>query len=330
MALKEQLEGTRVTRKGDTSPQVPPPLLKMVAGGKHCASRSTISPTKTCSADLYRRINKRVGYSLKQTHCKGNLVFSRKQASHKLSGTKSGFYGPKRVPRPLFEQHSSGNHRQHHSGCLYKQRRGDEVGPSICPSMENPDLVYQETGNSQSSTHPRPAECDSRQAIHTRPDNSNKIVPSSRGLPSNMLPVAPAPSGPVCHQVQHQTTTVCINGFGPPGLGSRCAQSVLGRSGPICLPTSSHIWQRWTGKAHPSGPAISLLGVFIGLDSAVMLLERGIRDISRVLVLARNSVYSARSVEDAIPHVYKMGGPGSAKTEERAPLNLGLMVPVVQ
>ena len=41
---------------------------------------------------------------------------------------------------------------------------------------------------------------------------------------------------------------------------------------------------------------------------SVMLLERGIRDISRVLVLARNSVYSARSVEDAIPHVYKMEG----------------------
>ena len=40
----------------------------------------------------------------------------------------------------------------------------------------------------------------------------------------------------------------------------------------------------------------------------VMLLECGICDISRVLVLARNSVYSARSVEDAIPHVYKMEG----------------------
>ena len=37
----------------------------------------------------------------------------------------------------------------------------------------------------------------------------------------------------------------------------------------------------------------------------VMLQERWIRDISRVLVLAR---YSARSVEDAIPHVYKMEG----------------------
>ena len=39
-----------------------------------------------------------------------------------------------------------------------------------------------------------------------------------------------------------------------------------------------------------------------------MYLERGIRDISRVLVVARNSVYSAHSVEDAILHVYKIEG----------------------
>ena len=32
-----------------------------------------------------------------------------------------------------------------------------EVGPSVGPSVENPDLVCQETGNSQSLTHPRPA-----------------------------------------------------------------------------------------------------------------------------------------------------------------------------
>ena len=39
-----------------------------------------------------------------------------------------------------------------------------------------------------------------------------------------------------------------------------------------------------------------------------MLLEFGIRDISRVLVLTHDSVYTARSVEDAILHVYKMEG----------------------
>ena len=38
---------------------------------------------------------------------------------------------------------------------------GGKVGPFVCPTVENPDLMHQETGNSQSATHPRPAECDS-------------------------------------------------------------------------------------------------------------------------------------------------------------------------
>ena len=58
-----------------------------------------------------------------------------------------------------------------------------------------------------------------------------------------MPPVAPATSGPVCHQIQQQTTTVCVTGTRPPGMGSGCTQPVLGKSGPICLPTSSHLGQ---------------------------------------------------------------------------------------
>ena len=58
-----------------------------------------------------------------------------------------------------------------------------------------------------------------------------------------MLPVAPAPGGLVWHQVQQQTTTVCVTGSRPPVMGSGCTQSVLAGSGPICLPTSSHLRQ---------------------------------------------------------------------------------------
>ena len=58
-----------------------------------------------------------------------------------------------------------------------------------------------------------------------------------------MLPVAPASSGLVCHQIQQQTPTVCVTGPRPPGLGSGCTHPVLAKSGPICLPSSSHLWQ---------------------------------------------------------------------------------------
>ena len=207
------------------------------------APRSAITPTKTCSADLYRCIKRRVGRSFKRTHCKGNLVPSRKQATYQLSGTKGSLSGPKRVQGPLSEQHSSGSYRQHYSGCLYKQRGGGgEVGPSVCPSLENLDLVYQETGNSQSLTHPRPAESDSRQAIQTTPHHSNRMVPPSRGFPTNMLLVAPGPSGPVYHQVQQPAFS--------PGL---CHQSQIPRPGQwmhsVC---PGKIWTHTPSHQQPS------------------------------------------------------------------------------
>ena len=38
----------------------------------------------------------------------------------------------------------------------------------------------------------------------------DRVVPSPRGVPSHMLRVAPAASGPVCHQVQQQSSTICV------------------------------------------------------------------------------------------------------------------------
>ena len=69
----------------------------------------------------------------------------------------------------------------------YINKGGDEVGLSVCPTVENPVLVYQTVGNPQGTSHPRPAEHDSRQAIQTWPDHSNRVVTSSRSVPSYML-----------------------------------------------------------------------------------------------------------------------------------------------
>ena len=186
MALEKQLEGPRVTGKGDPGPQVPPPSSKVVAGGKQCATRSTITPSKTCSADLYRRIKRRVGRSLGRPYCKGNLVPSRKQVAHKPLRAKSSFSSSKGVSNPGLQQDCVDSYRQHNSGCLYQQRWGDEVGVTVCPTVENPVLVHQTAGNPQGTSHPRPAERDSRQAIQTWPDHSNRVVTSSSSIPSCM------------------------------------------------------------------------------------------------------------------------------------------------
>ena len=65
VASQTQLEGTRITGKGDPNPQVLAPPFTMMAEGRQCPYRPTITPNKTCSANSYRRINRRVGRSLR-------------------------------------------------------------------------------------------------------------------------------------------------------------------------------------------------------------------------------------------------------------------------
>ena len=109
--------------------------------------------------------------------------------------------------------------------------------------MENFDLVYQTSSNSQSPAHSGPAERGSRQAVLIRPDHSNRVVPPSRGFPSYMQQVAPASDRPVCHKVQQQVASVCVTATRSPGHSSGCTQSAMGGSGRVRLPTNSHIGQ---------------------------------------------------------------------------------------
>ena len=103
----------------------------MVAGGKQCATGSTITPSKTCSANIYRCIKRRVGCSLRRAHCKGKLVPSRKQVPHKPPRAESSISSSKRVSNPLLQQDSTDSYRQHNSGSLYQQRGGMKSG-SVC------------------------------------------------------------------------------------------------------------------------------------------------------------------------------------------------------
>ena len=243
MASQKQLEGTRILREDYPSTEVPTPTLAMVVRGKQCAPRSTFTPNETRSANIYRRIKRRVGRSLKRVHCKRILVGSGKQNAHKLFGTQSSFSSLKRVPKSLCRKNSSSSNRQHYGGRLHKQGRGYEVGPTVCPTLENLDLVFPETSNSKGPTHPRPSKCDSGQTVQTGADHSNGMVSPPRSLSGTMHQVAPAPNRPVCHEVQSQVTPVCVSSSGFQGGSSGCTHSAMGGPGCICLSTDRHLGQ---------------------------------------------------------------------------------------
>ena len=243
VASQKQLESARISKQDDSNTQVSAPSLTMVAGGKQCAPRSTIAPLTTRSANFHRCLKRRVGRSLKRAHCKRVLVSARKQTAYKLSGTKSSFSSLKRVPRPLCGQDSSSGHRQYNSSVLHKQRRRHEVGPTVCPTVENLDLVYPATSNSKSLTHPRPTKCGSRQTIPAGSDHPDGMVPPSRAFSSTMPQMAPTSNRPLRHEVQPQIASVCVSSTGPPGCSSGCTHSAMGGSGCIRLPTDRHIGQ---------------------------------------------------------------------------------------
>ena len=61
------------------------------------------------------------------TLCKANLVPSRSKLHIKYMEPRRSF-GPKGVPRPLLEPYCYHSYRQHHGGCLFKER-GSKSGP---------------------------------------------------------------------------------------------------------------------------------------------------------------------------------------------------------
>ena len=276
VASQKQLEGTRIFREDYPSTKVPVPALTMVARGKQCASRSTITPSKTCSANFYRRIKRRVGGSLKRVHCKRVLVGAGKQAAHKLSGAQSSLSSPKRVPKSLCRQNSSSSNRQYYSGSLHKQGRRHEVGPTVCLTVENLDLVFPATSDSKSSTHPRPFKCDSKQTIQAGSDHPDRVVPPSGSFSTDMQPMAPASNRSICHEVQPQVTSVCLSSTGLPGCSSGCTYSAMGGSGCIRLPTDHHIGQSGgeaTGlpvqETHSDCPGVAQHALVLGLGDHV-------------------------------------------------------------
>ena len=104
-----------------------------------------------------------------------------------------------------------------------------EVGLPVCPTVENPVLVHQETGNSQGMSHARSAERDSRQAIQTWSDHSDGVVPSPRGVQRLYAPGAtshkwtclPPGSTTNYHSLSHR--------FQTPRLGQWMHSACLGK-----------------------------------------------------------------------------------------------------
>ena len=207
VAPKTTLESSRIAGKGDSCSKVTSPTPSMVDQGDKCLDRTTFTSFESCRSNLYRRLKRRLGCSLRTLHSKRHLVSSRKSSSHKLPG-------------------------------IHQQGRRYEVRLTLCPSLVTPLLVQSETGSPKGQTHPWSSECDCRQIVSSRPSHSDRMVTSPGGRRPPGSDLAPSPSGHVCNKVQLQASPVCVSSAGPQCMGSGRPNSLLGKPGHVCFSPS--------------------------------------------------------------------------------------------
>ena len=140
VAPQTTLEGPRISRKRDPSPKAPS-STPMVDQGDKYPTRPASAPFASCHSNLYRRLKRRLGCSLRRLHNKRYLVSSRKSPSYKLPGTKSGLASLKKIPALGARKSSSNCHRQHHSCGVHQQGGRYEIRLTLCASMATPVLV---------------------------------------------------------------------------------------------------------------------------------------------------------------------------------------------
>ena len=94
-------------------------------------------------------------------------------------------------------------------------------------------------GESQSSTHSRPVECDSK--LSRLGQTIQNEYPSIQKSSKQYAPSDTSPKWTCLSAGSATSYHFCVTCSGPTGLGSGCTQPALGGSGTLYLPPSSHL-----------------------------------------------------------------------------------------
>ena len=182
VAPQETLESPGISGKGDPNSEVSPSAPAVVDPGEKCPKGSTLTPPTTRDTNLYRRLKRRLGCSLRRLHSKRYLVSARKQVAHKLLRAKSRVVSTKKIPTISARKGRPDCHRQHHSCGIHQQGGRYEVRFTLCPSLAAPMLVQSQTNSTEGQTYSGPSECNCRQVVSPGTGHSDRVVPPSGDL----------------------------------------------------------------------------------------------------------------------------------------------------
>ena len=192
-----------------------------------------------------------LGRSLRSRLYRGSLVSSRKASTHQPIRNEGGFSGPTILQKDLSKQSSPHRLRQHLSGGTHQQTGRYSVGRTLCPDVENPNMVQSEQCDTQSTTHPGITQHNSGRPLQEEPDTTNRVVPLSTNLQTNCQTLGESPSGPIRNQPEHKTPSLCLSNSRPTGAGCGCPEHSMGKPGCVCFPSHRPAAQGCTETSIP-------------------------------------------------------------------------------
>ena len=110
--------------------KISPPAPGLVVRREKCPPGATTASPRPCSTDVYRRLKRRLGRTLRGLYCKRRLVRTRKSPPYKLSRVESSLPGPLGLRASLQGSDSVDSHGHH---CVsYINKEGGMRSGSLC------------------------------------------------------------------------------------------------------------------------------------------------------------------------------------------------------
>ena len=144
MAFEKQLKGTGVTRKGDPNSQVPA-LTQWWLEEDDVLTGQPLHPVKYALQIFTDASKEGWGAHLNEHTARGTWSFPESKLHINYLELKAVFLALKEFQDlKMCSQNNSCSNRQHHSGVMHKQGGRHEVGPTLCPTVENLDFCVPE------------------------------------------------------------------------------------------------------------------------------------------------------------------------------------------
>ena len=199
---------------------------------------------------FHRCVKPGLGSSFRKSDSQWQLDRSGKIASYQCPRVKSCISGLKKLSKQNSRQEGSHSNRQRHCSQLCEQTRGDTLMGHVSPGLAHLGLLQSSKHTHKSQTHSGLPQCHSRQSLQERQNNSDRMVSSSSNVQSNLQSLAHSNGGHVCHQIESQTTNLCLTSPRCKCYEHRCIEHLLGGSGRLCLLSCSSHTKGHTENEH--------------------------------------------------------------------------------